>query len=115
MHYSIPAQQKLLREHTHEHGLTIAREFLDVETAKQTGRTGFGEMLAYLKANPICRTVLVEKTDRLYRNIRDWLTIDDLDIAVHFVKEGAVVSKHSSVLRQVYARHQGADGKELCR
>jgi len=43
----------------------------------------------------MCRTILVEKTDRLYRNIRDWVTVDELDVAVHFVKENAVVSKTS--------------------
>lgn len=89
--FSIPAQVKLLRQYAREHGLTIAQEFVDVETAKQTGRTGFGEMLAFLRADPSCRTILVEKTDRLYRNIRDWVTLDDLEIAVHFVKENAVV------------------------
>ena len=30
-------------------------------------------MLAFLKADPSCRTILVEKTDRLYRNIKDWI------------------------------------------
>src|SRR5579862_1349420 len=93
--FSIPAQQKLLRQHARDQGLTILHEFVDVETAKQAGRSGFGEMLAFLKANPSCRIVLVEKTDRLYRNIRDWITVDELDAAVHFVKEGAVVSKAS--------------------
>ena len=29
---------------------------------------------------PTCRTILVEKTDRLYRNIKDWTTVDDLDV-----------------------------------
>ena len=67
--------------------LTVLREFVDVETAKQAGRSQFGEMLAFLKAKPACRTILVEKTDRLYRNIKDWLTIDELDVTVHFVKE----------------------------
>ena len=75
--------------------LTIVQEFVDVETAKQAGRAGFGEMLAFLQATPSCRTILVEKTDRLYRNIRDWITVDDLDLTVHFVKENAVVSKAS--------------------
>ena len=93
--FSIPAQQKLLRQHANERGFVIIREFIDVETATQTGRTGFGDMLAFLRATPSCRTILVEKTDRLYRNIRDWVTIDELDVAVHFVKEGAVVSKTS--------------------
>src|SRR6266581_939032 len=93
--FSIPAQQKALREYARANKLTVLREFVDVETAKQAGRSQFGEMLAFLKANPSCRTILVEKTDRLYRNIRDWVTIDDLDLTVHFAKEGAVVSQSS--------------------
>jgi site-specific DNA recombinase len=93
--FSIPAQIKLLREHARQQRLTILQEFVDVETAKQAGRGGFGEMLDFLKANPACRTILVEKTDRLYRNIKDWITVDDLDLVVHIVKENAVVSKES--------------------
>ena len=93
--FSIPAQQKALRAYAHQERLTIAREFVDIETAKQAGRGGFGEMIAFLKADPTCRTILVEKTDRLYRNIRDWITIDDLGVTVHFVKEGATVSADS--------------------
>ncbi len=93
--FSIPAQQRLLRQYAHAHGLAIVQEFQDVETAKQAGRGRFGEMLAFLKADPSCRTILVEKTDRLYRNIRDWITVDDLDLTVHFVKENTVVSKAS--------------------
>lgn len=93
--FSIPAQQKLLRQYAAEQHLTIVREFLDVETAKQAGRGGFGEMLAFLKATPTCRSILVEKTDRLYRNIKDWITVDDLEVVVHFVKENAIVSKAS--------------------
>lgn len=71
------------------------REFVDVETAKQAGRGQFGEMLAFLNSDPTCRIILVEKTDRLYRNIKDWITVDELELSVHFVKEGAVVSKDS--------------------
>ena len=93
--FSIPAQQKLLREYAAAHGLTILHEFVDVETAKHTGRGGFGDMLGLLKAHPTCRTILVEKTDRLYRNIRDWITVDELDLEVHFAKENVVVSKNS--------------------
>jgi DNA invertase Pin-like site-specific DNA recombinase len=39
--------------------------------------------------------VLVEKTDRLYRNIKDWVTIDDLGIEVHLVKEAVILSQDS--------------------
>jgi hypothetical protein len=67
-------------------------------------------MLAYLKTNPTCRIILVEKTDRLYRNIKDWITVDSLDLMVHFVKEGAVVSKESRswALREAPACVHGA-------
>ena len=39
--------------------------------------------------------MLVEKTDRLYRNLKDWITLDELDIEVHLVKEGVVLSRES--------------------
>ncbi|OPY99227.1 hypothetical protein A5906_26215 [Bradyrhizobium sacchari] len=41
------------------------------------------------------QAILVEKTDRLYRNFRDWVTLDELDIELHLVKEGAVISDES--------------------
>lgn len=93
--FSIPAQQKLLRQYASDHSISVAAEFTDVETAKRSGRTGFGQMLTYLRRNPTCRIILVEKTDRLYRNIKDWVTIDELDVEVHLVKEGSVLSSDS--------------------
>ncbi len=93
--FSIPAQQKLLQAYAIEHGFTVVSEFIDVETAKQSGRPQFNGMLAFLKENPEVRIVLVEKTDRLYRNFRDYVTIDELDLEIHLVKEGEVLSKDS--------------------
>ena len=49
----------------------MAQEYIDIETAKQTGRAAFGEMVAYLKVHASVRVMLVEKTDRLYRNLKD--------------------------------------------
>src|ERR1700730_1923154 len=93
--FSIPAQLKLLKEYAAAQGFAVANEYVDVETAKQTGRTSFGEMVAYLKAHPSIRVMLVEKTDRLYRNLKDWVTMDDLDVEMHFPKEGVVLSRES--------------------
>jgi DNA invertase Pin-like site-specific DNA recombinase len=93
--FSIPAQLKLLREYSAAQGFTVAREYVDVETAKQIGRTAFGEMVAYLKAHHAVRVLLVEKTDRLYRNLKDWVTVDELDVEIHFPKEGVVLSRES--------------------
>ena len=42
-----------------------------------------------------CHILLVEKTDRLYRNLKDWVTIDDLNLDIHFVKENVILSKDS--------------------
>src|SRR6476659_590340 len=75
--FSIPAQLKLLKDYAAAQGFAIAKEYVDVETAKQTGRTAFGEMIAHLKAKPSVRVLLVEKTDRLYRNLKDWVTVDE--------------------------------------
>ncbi len=65
----------------------------DVETAKTAGRKQFAEMVEFFRRNRTCRILLVEKTDRLYRNFRDAVTLEDLDISIHFVKEGHVLSK----------------------
>src|SRR5436190_12342150 len=93
--FSIPAQLKLLKEYAAANFFLIAQEYVDVETAKQTGRAAFGEMVAYLNAHPSVRLMLVEKTDRLYRNLKDWVTVDELDVEMHFPKEGVVLSRES--------------------
>src|SRR6202171_1929510 len=93
--FSIPAQLKLLKEYASTNGFTVAQEYIDVETAKQTGRAACGEMVAYLKAHPSVRVMLVEKTDRLYRNLKDWVTMDELNVEMHFPKEGVVLSRDS--------------------
>jgi DNA invertase Pin-like site-specific DNA recombinase len=93
--YSIPAQQELLRTYGAQLGMVIEQEFLDAETAKTTGRPGFAAMISHLKQHPDCRVLLVEKTDRLYRNFKDYLTIDELDLEIHLVKENVILTKDS--------------------
>jgi site-specific DNA recombinase len=93
--FSIPAQLKLLKEYAATNDFAVAQQYIDVETAKQTGRAAFGEMVSYLKAHPPVRVMLVEKTDRLYRNLKDWVTVDELDVEMHFPKEGVVLSRES--------------------
>ncbi|MFH1466935.1 MAG: recombinase family protein [Pseudomonadota bacterium] len=91
--FSIPAQQRLLHEYAERNGLDIVEEFVDVETAKRTGRTNYVRMLAWLKRNnKTCNTLLVEKTDRLYRNLKDWVNLDGGGLEIHLVKEGTVLS-----------------------
>jgi site-specific DNA recombinase len=94
--FSIPAQQKLLEGYARENGFRLEAQYIDVETAKRAGRTGFAEMVALLRKNPKCRVLIVEKTDRLYRNFRDYVTLDEIEgLEIHFVKEGTVISRDS--------------------
>src|SRR5215469_14486945 len=93
--FSLGAQAKLLKEYAQRNGFKIVAAFEDVETAKTAGRKQFGEMITYFKRNRSCRILLVEKTDRLYRNFRDAVTIEDLGIELHLVKEGQIVSEDS--------------------
>jgi site-specific DNA recombinase len=74
--FSIPAQLRLLQGYAADHRLTVLEEFVDVETAKRTGRPGFTAMVEFFKkhgnakgSEHIRRILLVEKTDRLYRNL----------------------------------------------
>lgn len=91
--FSIPAQLKLLRDYAFRNDFSVVREFVDIETAKTSGRQNFGQMVQFFSKNRECRIVLVEKTDRLYRNFRDAVTLEDLDLEIHLVKEGQIISK----------------------
>lgn len=94
--FSIPAQIKLLKKYAGEKNIQIVAEFVESETAKKSGRKQFSEMVKFLKKNPSARSILVEKTDRLYRNIKDWVTLDDIEgLEIHFVKEGNILSENS--------------------
>jgi site-specific DNA recombinase len=99
--FSIPAQLKLLREYAERKGLPILQEYTDVETAKKSGRTQFSDMVKFFKAegrkkkDPGCRILLVEKTDRLYRNFKDYVTLDELALDIHLVKENDILSPNS--------------------
>lgn len=93
--FSLGAQSNFLREFADRQGFHIAKAFEDVETAKKLGRKNFSEMVTWFKRNRKCRILVVEKTDRLYRNFRDAVTVEDLDLEIHFVKEGSAVSKES--------------------
>lgn len=95
--FSIPAQLKLLKEYAERHGLQVVEEFTDAETAKKAGRKNFLAMAEKLKKSKDIKVILVEKTDRLTRNFQDYVLIDELiqklDIEVHMVKEGEILSQ----------------------
>lgn len=98
--YSLPSQEKLLTEYCQSKGFEIGKIFLLSESAggsKQ--RRIFLEMLEYLKKNKL-KVLIVEKTDRLTRNMRDAVAVnnwieDDEEKQIHFVKENFILHKNS--------------------
>lgn len=98
--YSTDAQKRLLWAFAQENGLAIVKTFEDSETAKRTGRKCFGEMLKYIEKHEEVNAILVEKTDRLYRNFTDYGIIDDLmnqrGISVYLVKEHEILTRDST-------------------
>jgi site-specific DNA recombinase len=97
--YSIPAQRKLISEYARTRGFSTKHEFIDIESAKNPGRKEFTKMIRLLETDDACRVVLVEKTDRLYRNRADALAFEALIekrcVEIHLIKEGRVISKES--------------------
>ncbi len=95
--FSIPAQLRYLKEYATKNNIKVVKVFQEAETAKKAGRKQFENMLKYISENDDVGIILVEKTDRLYRNIKDWTKIDyeAMKVEIHLAKEGEVISKES--------------------
>jgi len=48
-----------------------------------------------IKKNKDVKNILVEKTDRLYRNFKDYVLIDESEHEIHLVKENVILSRDS--------------------
>ncbi len=86
--FCVPAQLKFPGEYAQTHELNVLHKFVDVETARMTGRNSSGEMMRFVRDHKECRSVLVEKTDWLYRNFRDCVTLEDPDVESICSKKG---------------------------
>lgn len=92
--YSIEAQLATLAQYCTAKGIEVVDVIQESETAKSSGRPGFARILQLIKSGEV-NTVVVEKTDRLYRNMRDRVLLDDLGPTIHLVKESTVLSPTS--------------------
>lgn len=68
----VQRQEELCRKYADEHGLTVTEVFVDNDISAYSGklRPAYEEMLVRLRAREVF-TVLVQKTDRLYRRTAD--------------------------------------------
>ena len=98
--YSLDSQLKLLQGYCLSNGLKVVKIYKIAETAsKEQSRKIFNELLAYLYENGVYN-LAVEKTDRLTRNLKDAVLIDDWledngDRMLHAVKENIKLHKES--------------------
>lgn len=98
--YSLDSQLKLLQGYCDSRNLHVIKVFKIAETAsKEQSRKVFHELLTYLTKENIYH-LAVEKTDRLTRNFRDAIAIDDwlekdIDRRLHAVKENLLLHKEA--------------------
>ncbi len=94
--YSLTAQEKLLRKYAKDEGYEIVEIFREAMSAKKAGRKQFNLMLKYLKSHKDVNKLLVEKTDRITRNFKDVVDLDEIGgLELHFVKEGSIITEKS--------------------
>lgn len=98
--YSLPAQEKLLKEYAERKSFGIAKKFSISESAGgKSQREIFNAMMEYLKKNNV-KIIVCEKTDRITRNLKDavlindWLNEDE-ERQVHLVKDSLILHKNS--------------------
>ena len=98
--YSLPAQEKLLTAYADKQGLSVDKNFSISESASgRKQREIFNNMMTYVNKEGI-KLIIIEKVDRLTRNFKDAVMVDewleaDEERQVHFVKDGLVLHRNS--------------------
>lgn len=99
--YSLPSQEKLLTEYSNRKELKIVKVFSVAESASGSKqRKVFTEMMTFVEKHDI-KNLIVEKVDRLTRNLKeavftnDWIDADK-ERKIHFVKQNLVLHKFAN-------------------
>lgn len=98
--YSLQSQVKLLQEYADKKGFDVIQRYLVPESAKGTQeRKLFNAMMKDLQKSK-ATLLLVEKVDRITRNFKDavllndWLEEDE-NREIHFVKQSLIIHKYA--------------------
>ncbi len=98
--YSLSAQEKFLNSYREKQGFQLVKLFSISESASgKKQRALFDQMLSFVKSNEI-KIIICEKVDRLTRNFKDMVMIDDWlegdeNRQVHLVKDSLIMHKNS--------------------
>ncbi len=99
--YSLQAQEKLIASYAEQRDFHIVKRFSVPESASgKQERKLFNELLAFIYSHPEIKNVICEKVDRITRNFKDAVKLDDWlneneERQIHFVKQNLVLHKYS--------------------
>ena len=97
---SLETQVATLREYAKRRGIEIVEEFVFQESAGAGIRQRFERMMRYLKTHRTVKTLLAQNVDRVTRNFRDAVDLDEMRVhnglEIHFVQENLVINAESS-------------------
>lgn len=90
-----------MREYAKEHNIEIIREYKVSETGgRYKKRKKFDEMIAYVKENDFVTDIIAFRVDRITRNPRDAVVIDELRSehhkSIHFVDDNFILCENSN-------------------
>lgn len=98
--HSLPAQLERLRTYADRKGFEVVREFAFSESAGTKIRKKFEEVLDYLKRQDPMPVLLCPNVDRITRNFKDAVDLDDMRLnrgrEIHFVQEGFVLNARAT-------------------
>ena len=98
--HSLPAQVRRLTEYAHKRDFEVVKEFVFSESAGSKIRTKFLEMLDFIKKNKDVRVVLCQNVDRITRNFKDAVDLDEMrtkeNLEIHFVQDGFFLNREST-------------------
>lgn len=97
--YSLSAQEKEGDYYAVKQSIEIVKKWSVSESAKMDNRKAFNEMIAYVKSHKDIKAILIEKPDRMTRNLTDLVKVYELieqyDKEIHFYKQGQIIGKNS--------------------
>src|SRR5437870_5574892 len=115
---SLPEQKHAIERYARQHELEITRWFEERESASQTGRPAFNDMLRLLRLGK-GQGVIIHKIDRSARNMQDWADVGklaDVGLEVHFASENVdlktVGGRLSADIQAVVAAHYSRNLRE---
>src|SRR5256885_8255687 len=115
---SLPEQRSAIERYASAHSLTITRWFEEQQSASQTGRPAFLQMLQLLREGS-AQGVIIHKIDRGVRNLQDWADVGklvDAGVQIHFANENVdlktVAGRLSADIQAVVAAHYSRNLRE---